>query len=584
MSENGLEALKRASKSALDHVELVELARTQSPSQAWKMARSAGWPNRQADACRSLAMVRRDYGVEVFVAFTATMERARTEQSVAEQVQDNRRDPMNQRILTTLQRVTDPVAKLRLTVKHDLKDHAKSIFTGLVSDYRSFFWSDRDEDDILFDTLGNVKRPGMVSYDNPKQVAQKRQHQDRILLGFADPNDGVVKLITDFEGARSFFAFTDEETTGIVRDVLTSICSVEPGPNSWRFFRPTKTIRRTYLTDDDPTAIQTELWLLQSQFRDGRLFELRENALPTPIEDHPEDEAHELDPIVDRFIELGWTMDQVRAEFLTFIKGHMENCRPQFMLAATGAKCFGYRDPERDAMMREQYRPKLWADLKTSSGNFLISMFSKFARHGFRDYDRQKEDEAWYRAEFIDLLAHGQLARVYQLLLILGHEIGVIYAETESHRVESARKYIQKLLPEAFWKAYSSARFGVAAAFAQQFGADACYREDPIRDCVINIFEPQRDSIDEQYSDIVEKWDGGEEDDEFFETGRGKEWRDAKAEIDRQQEETLVRLIVEGKEQIKGAAQLALDLGQPIRFGEFSHVLTYYVAPSWPKY
>lgn len=491
---------------------------------------------------------------------------------------------MEERILTNLQRVTDPAAKLRLAVKHDLKAEAKSIFIGLVSDYRSFFWSDRDEDEILFDTLGNVKRPGMVSYDNPKQVEQKRKHQDRILLGFADPNDGVVKLITDFEGARSYFGLEAEETAGIVRHVLTSICSVEPGPNNWRFFRPTKSIRRTYLSDDDPMAIQTELWLLQAQFRDGRLFELRENALPTPIKDHPDNEANELDPIVDRFIELGWTMDQVRAEFLSFIRGHMENCRPQFMLAAAGAKCFGYRDPERDALMREQYRPKLWTDLKTSSGHFLISMFSKFARYGFRNYDQRQEDEAWYHAEFVDMLAHGKLIGAYQLLLTLGHEIGLIYAETESHRVESARKYIQKLLPEAFWKAYSSARFGVAAAFAQQFGADACYHEDPIRDFVISSFDPKRDATDEQYRDIVEKWDDGEEDDEFFETGRGKEWHDAKAEIDRQQDETLARLIAEGKEQIRGVAQLALDLGQPIRFSEFSHVLTYYVAPSWPKY
>lgn len=582
MSENRLEDLKRASKPALDHVELVELARTQSPSQARKLARSASWPNRQADACRSLAVLRREFGTEVFETFVATTGRARTADAVTEYVRDNRSNPMQDRILSSLSRITDPVARLRLTVKHGLKAEAKSIFTELVTDYRSFFWSDRVEGtDILFDTLVDVERPGMVSYDNKEQVERKHKHLNRILLAFADPSDGTVKSVADFEGARSYLDLNNEETISVVRTVLTSICSHEPSPASWRFFRPAKIIRRMYLPDDDSLAIQSELWLLQSQFRDGRLFELRETALPIPVEGHPDNEADELDPIVDRFIELGWTMQQVRAEFLNFLRTHMENGRPQFILAVAGAKCFGFEDAERDDLVRAVYRPKLWNDLKRGNGKFLITMYSRFQRHGFRAYSRREEDKAWYRTEFVDMLANGQLSKAFQLLLILGHEIGVIYGEMESSRFESTSKYLKEIMPDAFWKAYSSGNYGVAAALAQQFGDDVCYNEEPIRNEVMEMADAKREALDEQYAEVSELWHNGEGDDELYESGRGKEWRDATEAIDREQAETLARLIAERKEQIKGVVQVAFDLGQPIKFKDS---LAYYTAPSWPKF
>jgi hypothetical protein len=363
--------------------------------------------------------------------------------------------------------------------------------------------------------------------------------------------------------------------------VCASICSLKPSGANWRFFRATQIVRRAYLPDDDPQAIKTELWLLLAQFRGGRLFELRRDALPVPIEEHPDNEAHELDPIVDRFLELGWTMEQVQAEFLRFMRDHMENCRPQFMLAVAGGKCFNYAHAERKHLLRAQYRPKLWKELLASSGRFMVAMYERFAHFGFSDFDRHEEDKAFYRAEFIDMLARGQFHKAYQLLLVLGHSIGVIYAEMESTRFERARKYLYELVPEAFQKAYDAGRFGIAAALVQQFGDDACLSVDLIRRQIAEDFDAQLEAADEQYADMAELWHSGEADDALFESGRGKEWRDLRAEIEGIRRISATAMLAERQEQIRNVARIALDLDQPIRFED---AFAYYVAPQWPRF
>ncbi len=68
MPEKTLEELKKLSEPALRHVELVEIARIETPSKADDKA-SIRWPRRQAKATRFLAMLLRDYGSEAFEAY-----------------------------------------------------------------------------------------------------------------------------------------------------------------------------------------------------------------------------------------------------------------------------------------------------------------------------------------------------------------------------------------------------------------------------------------------------------------------------------------------------------------------------------
>lgn len=63
MTDQSLEELKKLSYPALHHAELVNLARTETPNKAYEMA-SLRWPRRQAKATRSLAIIRRDTGIE----------------------------------------------------------------------------------------------------------------------------------------------------------------------------------------------------------------------------------------------------------------------------------------------------------------------------------------------------------------------------------------------------------------------------------------------------------------------------------------------------------------------------------------
>jgi hypothetical protein len=85
MPEQSLGELKQLSVPALRHAELVNLARIESPNKAYELA-SVRWPRRQAKATRSLAILRRDYGVEALEAFL--MEHARPQGSEHAQGED----------------------------------------------------------------------------------------------------------------------------------------------------------------------------------------------------------------------------------------------------------------------------------------------------------------------------------------------------------------------------------------------------------------------------------------------------------------------------------------------------------------
>ena len=60
--------LKKLAYPALQHVELVSLAKEHSPNKAQELA-GGRWPRRQARACRFLAILRRDFpkAFEVFI-------------------------------------------------------------------------------------------------------------------------------------------------------------------------------------------------------------------------------------------------------------------------------------------------------------------------------------------------------------------------------------------------------------------------------------------------------------------------------------------------------------------------------------
>lgn len=76
MPEHALEELQKLAQSALRHAELIDIAGTNSPNQAFERA-MVRWPRRQATATRFLAILRRDYGQGAFDTLTSSTEHAR---------------------------------------------------------------------------------------------------------------------------------------------------------------------------------------------------------------------------------------------------------------------------------------------------------------------------------------------------------------------------------------------------------------------------------------------------------------------------------------------------------------------------
>jgi len=594
MDKHRLEELKRLSMPAIRHAELVELARSHSPSQTQKLARSAGWPSRQVKAVRSLSILRRDHENEVFENFIATMERARTEKAVTEQAQDNRRTGMKNRTAKNLERVKDPIARLRLATKNGLKEQALEIIASLIEKWKVFFWTDQDGE-ILFNTL--KKDPDLSEFENMNNLRSPKRQQN--LISFFPPKENRSSLVIDFDGMIDYFELDAEKTKEIVCAILEKTIAKAPIDN-WRLLWATTRMCREYLNTDETLATATEIWLLQSHLRSGKLFELRRKALPLQMK-RAEDECDELNPIVDRFLELGWTMDEVKAEFIFVIQKAVSNCRPQFMLALAGAKCFTREDyvkGEVGKLLREKYRPWAWECLTESKGDYWPKIYCQLLRCGLTSNYRDREDMDFYRQEFIKLLAQGKLNRVWQLILIIGPHI-LFYAELESRFSKEAEKYLTSLTLDAYRMAYENGNFGVAAALSQQFNIldeekIEIQADDSVRKEYVELFGEQegthnmRITLKEGFL-LTDRNGNILSDEEYCEESVEGKPPDEEArqrhfnliELGKVRQKNLERFRAEALKERGELVELALSLDQPIGFTD---VLSYYVVPNWPEH
>lgn len=581
MDKHRLEELQSTSLPALRHVELVELAKVHSPSQVYKLARSAQWPNRQAKAARSLATLRRD-NPEGFNAFLATMERARPDEPVTEQAQENRRSEMQaqeatDRLVKSLDRVTDLAARLRLAVKHDLKDQVAAIVTSLFDTWEVMYWTHEEDKNILFDTLKDVHTGIVVSTDKDS-IERDRKHRERNLVAFIRPGETRASLLADVGGMQEYLEWQDVQMQRLVRSSFDRLVAKDPSPQGWRMHKATLEVCQRFIPATDDLARQTELWILRSRLGGGRLFELRRIALPTPLET-ADDDRNELDPIVDRLVELGMTMDAVKTEFMGHIRRVVENCRPQFMIALCGAKCFSYSDHSKGELCEllcEKYRPKMWHDLVHSNGDFMPRVYEQMLHCGMRGEYRSEQEVAFYRKGFVDLLAEGKLTHAWQIMLCIGAHV-LFYAELEESIFKGAREYIAGIAPEAFTQAYSKGNYGVAAALVQQFGKEAFLAVNP--QIAKDMFESDYAVVAKEHAAIAEKYDNGDDTEE--DAPAIEAWRAAETAVDEKVAAKHEELVQKRKDEINEVGQLAADLMQPICFTD---TLSYYLAPKWPKH
>ena len=587
MADRSLDELKKLSGPAIRHRELVDLAENHSPTSAEQIARGHGWPRRQHKAVYWLSALKRDFGTEALVAFVShsSSSHARPAEAGSEHAQQEKKMQTRERLLRSVSRTNNPSTKLRILIRNELFDDAAKLIEELAGNGIALFWADSHDGEVFFDTLDGVDKPGIVSLDDRETVAKVVKHRNRVLLFLAEeeksPRDSQIYI--DFEGMCHVLGWTETRKLEFVRQVLDKMTEKEVMHSGWRCTRSTATIRRHYLPDDDPLAVKVELCILRSQFRGGRLFELRSTALPVPIREHPDDERHELDPIVDRFLELGLTEDEVRTEFLKWIKDHTENCRYQFMLAAAGAKCFGRKDDERYQALRS-YLPKMWEELiRDPNGARSLELFEEFGEVGlyrsFSNDEGSAQDFAFFRKELIELLSKGRAALVYQLLVnsyALRNSVGArdVSSSESRSRFQNVSKLVAVLARDAFALAYEQGRYGVAAALGQQFN---CFDEAALKEQAEREFDGEYEAVQERFSEVRSEWHSGEVNDDYVKTGPGKEWHDACDEVEAKRAARFEELKTSRPEQIDEALQLAIDLDQSVKLD----FMTYMVPSKW---
>lgn len=481
MTTETLAELQKLAKPALRHAELVDLAKEKSPNKVYEIA-VARWPKRQAKAARSLAQMRRD-NPRAFEAYIATMEHARSAETDTEHAQE-RMTTMTAQLLKSINHLSDPVAKLRLAVKHNLKPQVAEMIASFAKDWQITFWCDEHTNDILFDTLVKVPKT-YTDTTQPQTLEWARKHRNRILVAFIRPEETQAALVADLGGMVNFLGWKDAQTRDFVRPSLEHIAKREPTSQNWRMHEATTDVARKYLKADDEVAKAAERWVLLSRFRGGRIFELRRIALPVSQERPYKrgglsdwEIVDELNPIVDRMLEVGMTMEEIREEFLKWIteKGKAGGCRYQFMLAVAGAKCF--RDDHKSSNRRRELLRKYFLPQIVSEKDIFQAAreFVAFKAHGLEAW--QHGDEKFFRPRVVDLLSHGNAGAVYQWLITHGHSVDFYphdvkdvgrKAGMDASWNATAWEMMRVMAKEAVQLATKAERFGVAAALTQHF-------------------------------------------------------------------------------------------------------------------
>ncbi len=312
----------------------------------------------------------------------------------------------------------------------------------------------------------------------------QKQFRDRLIVIFANA-ELKKKFHVDLVGMAAYLGWKEPQISDFVRTVLTQVVKTDPAPHGWRTIMAIVDAARRYLKSDDTLAKATERWFLLSLFRDGRIFELRRTALPVSQERPYKrgglsdwEIADELNPIVDRMLEVGMTMEEVRKEFLKWIeeKGKAGHCRYGFMLAVVGAKCFkdDHKSMERvRELLRKHYLPSIKAE---NDYFFAAKMYQAFSRRSIEAW--KQGDEKFFRPRVVDALSHGSAGAVYQWLLTYGYATDFYSnevrqaargADTGKFDQAVAWEMMRVMAPEAVQLAVKGERFGVAAALAQYF-------------------------------------------------------------------------------------------------------------------
>ena len=307
---------------------------------------------------------------------------------------------------------------------------------------------------------------------DPADTARADRIADRPLLGFypKDPNlSGGVAV--DFNGLATFLGWDDARKHEILREViLLTILAFDRTSNvRWA----TRRIARAFLPDDDPVRIQAEIYLLRGGLRDSEELHFMRSYLPVPIEEDAAELEQELDPIVDRFLELGWSMQQIYAEFEAAILHHTDAkwISSEAIRILAGAKCFPQGSWDRTKLLTTNVLPRVWDQVVRELRAYYDPNMAKYKTEEIRDF-----------LALVRLCSAGQLATglIYERAIWLagaGYFTSAcqlialtLYGHNRVSREQHLMRNIRQQIAEcAFIQAIDEGRYGVAAAIVQQF-------------------------------------------------------------------------------------------------------------------
>jgi hypothetical protein len=597
MSRYGLDELKKLALPALGHSELIKLARTCSPSQTLKLAREAKWPKRQVEAARSLALLRRDFPGRVFDDFLTTNEQIRTGQPVTGSLRGAGMDRLDR----SLALLSDPRKKMELMLEHGLIDKAVVYLTELVETATVFFDFNHNEGSLCYEDVAkrddekNLSQIMIVAHHRPEhRVGGLRSDELQLdLMGFIQRLGDRANEIMDPLALK------------IVKKAVA--CDAIDGETS--YVAGTILAARYWWTSIPAELLQTvEVWQLRYFFQKAEVDPITYWGLPPnywqssssrDVVKNADNYLSLMNRVVDRFTELGWDMQQIRQEFLAWLRNERHvNYSETLVYAVSAAKCFaGELDEDRYLALRP-YLPHCWDSLVKGHKNYMNLAF--FLKLGSCELYRtsvsalyypsrpdpipgRPEDKAFFRLAFAELLAAGRIAFAYQLMLMAGQRLGfsierhgLTGALDNSEYPKAVRQILGRLASKAFDAALAQKEFGIAGALSQHFD---CINEPELRREILAALKLELQSV------IGDPWDATDEAEDSMYTAkvlvnprdvfdiprddpRVSKIKALKAKFD----QSVADRIAARKRQIAETIETALDLMQPIKLEAMEYV------------
>ncbi len=559
MLEHTQDELQKLAVPALRHAELVQLARTKRPNEARNIAHTSGWPRRQVRAVKFLATLVRDYGPGALDALITSMEQVRAAQAAPEQAREKLK--METRLKDRYKLLQNPADKLRLLIENNLFEDATALIEECAKGacYFSFYRGSKS-DRTFFETPND--------------------HPDKNCFAAFFGSESYALFAFNFEGMATTLGWTDDVKLRIVRELLGGLERMK-GHVSMMTVCAALTVARHYLGNEDPLSRDAEKRTLLSNLYNGDVFDMRRVLAGKP--ERAADSRQELDPVVDRLVEIGMPMEKVRETFLDFLQKYGGLWNLTISLAVAGAKCFVRPDRERDRILWEQCIAPYWPHyLKEKESRLLHELYALMNLINWME-EESKQRTRVLVSGITSLISKGELTHAFHTVLAIGRCF--YYCERiEKDLLTKAAAFVQSLIPDAFALAFDAGEYGIAAALVQHAGEDGCYSEDLLKKQAIKSFKPRFDAIALEFADMAKMYEDllpSAEDDELkeFLEGPGRKWQDAVEALEKEREAHLMEQKNLRRGQVEAATSLAVETKKPIRLNAFSYV----AVSSWPE-